>query len=414
MARELANSAEGTSAHLAERESLIRMIKDWEAGRHKPKDPYRILYSRIFGIDDDELFSDDTLATPSDAPADTIAREPLPVLASVGVSASPASTGGPSRQSADMAAMHAFRTADLQVGGGHLYASVVKYLETELGPRLFGINGADSNTVFMAATALTEMAGWMAHDSGRDLLAEQHFDRALSLTKAANDQHLTAHILSSKSHLANHLQNADKAIKLARIGQELLCTSPNGILSARLLAMEARGYAGTGKADECLQLLKRAEKALENGSAEVISHWVSNFDAGSLASEAARCMAQLGNPAETRRYAERIISLRPAHRTRSRAFGQITLASACVQLGRFDEACAVTQAVLTSTQSLRSFLIIKQLHMLKLALTSSGAVNSKTVRELIAHLEAVLEERLWLYQWLSKDEKRQVGRSCEL
>ncbi|MBB5627540.1 hypothetical protein [Sphaerisporangium krabiense] len=390
------------------------MIKDWEAGRHKPKDPYRILYSRIFGINDHELFSDDALATPFDMTADTTAWTPLPASASTGMSASTASTGDPRRQSADMEAMQAFRTADLQVGGGHLYASVVKYLETELGPRLFGIHGDESDTVFVAATALTEMAGWMAHDSGRDLLAEQHFDRALSLAKATDDRHLTAHILSSKSHLASHLRNADKAIELARIGQEFLRGSPNGILSARLFAMEARGYAGMGKADECLQLLKRAEEALEKGPAEKISHWVSNFDMGSLASEAAWSMAQLGNATETRRHAERIVSLRPVHRTRSRAFGRITLASACVQLGRFDEACTVTQEVLGSTQSLGSFLIIKKLHNLKLALASSGAVDSRTVRELIAQLEAVLEERLWLYQWLSQDEKRQVGRSCEL
>ncbi|WP_147269039.1 hypothetical protein [Sphaerisporangium album] len=416
MARELADAAEGTSARLAERESLIRMIKDWEAGRHKPKDPYRILYSRVLGIDEDELFSEETLAASPDVSADQSMgpRGPLPMLVTESVPVSPPTKGDPGRQSADMTAMKAFRTADLQVGGGHLYASVVKYLETDLAPRLFGVNSDESDTLFMAATALTEMAGWMAHDSGRDLLAEQHFDRALALTKAANDQHLTAHILSSKSHLASYLRNADKAILLARKGQDILRVSPNGILSARLFAMEARGFAGLGKTAECFRLLERAEKALEGGSVDETSLWVSNFDAGSLASEAARCMSQLGKPVETRRYAERIISLRPAHRTRSRAFGQLTLASACIHLGKFDEACAVTQEVLTSTQSLGSFLIIKQLNNLRLALTSSIAVNSKAARELSAHLEAVVEERLWLYQWLSKDEKRQVGSTREL
>ena len=67
----------------------------------------------------------------------------------------------------DAAAMHAFRAADLQVGGGHLYATVVSYLQTALAPRLFGTVAAGPK-VFTAASTLTEMAGWMAHDAGRD------------------------------------------------------------------------------------------------------------------------------------------------------------------------------------------------------------------------------------------------------
>lgn len=47
MAKHLADAADPrTRARLPERESLIRMIKDWEAGRHQPKDPYRLLYCR--------------------------------------------------------------------------------------------------------------------------------------------------------------------------------------------------------------------------------------------------------------------------------------------------------------------------------------------------------------------------------
>ncbi|WP_207620703.1 hypothetical protein [Streptosporangium minutum] len=61
MAKQLADVADiRTRARLPERESLIRMIKDWEAGRHQPKDPYRVLYCRVFGVREAELFGDDT------------------------------------------------------------------------------------------------------------------------------------------------------------------------------------------------------------------------------------------------------------------------------------------------------------------------------------------------------------------
>ncbi|WP_433352211.1 hypothetical protein ACQP25_03940 [Microtetraspora malaysiensis] len=60
MAKQLADAADvRTRARMPERESLIRMIKDWEAGRHQPKDPYRVLYCWVFGIDEAELFGDD-------------------------------------------------------------------------------------------------------------------------------------------------------------------------------------------------------------------------------------------------------------------------------------------------------------------------------------------------------------------
>jgi transcriptional regulator with XRE-family HTH domain len=83
---------------------------------------------------------------------------------------------------ADLTAMQAFRAADRQVGGGHLYATVVAYLHEWVAPRLFGGNTTeDGMLVLCAAAALTEMAGWMAHDAGLDDRAERHFDRALSL-----------------------------------------------------------------------------------------------------------------------------------------------------------------------------------------------------------------------------------------
>lgn len=61
----------------------------------------------------------------------------------------------------DAVAMKAFRTADLQAGGGHLYASVVRYLQADMAPRLFGTDdGASNPALFTTAAALTDMAGF--------------------------------------------------------------------------------------------------------------------------------------------------------------------------------------------------------------------------------------------------------------
>jgi len=315
-------------------------------------------------------------------------------------------------QDPDAAAMRAFRSADLQVGGGHLYASVTSYLQSSVAPRLFGSDdGADNRVVFTAAAALTEMAGWMAHDAGRDEIARQHFGRSLALAGVGGDRQLSAHVLGSMSHLASYLDQPDEAIQLARQGQAVLRGgSPNPSLQARLLALEARGVAGQHNRDVpgCVQLLKRAEMALETPLSESGSPWVSQFDEGSLASEMVRCMRQLGDLDEARRQAERIVTLRPSHRTRSRAFGQLALVAVLVAQGRPDEACDIASGVLAATQALGSYLVISQLLDLQRELQpyrTSAAVDS-----FLDCLKQTIQERLGLYQWLARDGRSQRSR----
>lgn len=58
----------------------------------------------------------------------------------------------------DLAAMRGFRAADLQVGGGRLYTTVLSYLQAAVAPCLFGAAKAGHDQgIFTAASALTEM-----------------------------------------------------------------------------------------------------------------------------------------------------------------------------------------------------------------------------------------------------------------
>jgi transcriptional regulator with XRE-family HTH domain len=307
---------------------------------------------------------------------------------------------------ADASAMRAFRAADKQVGGGHLYRTVVTYLHSEVGPRLFGGDGSGNQSLFAAAAGLTEMAGWMAHDAGRDAIAAQHFDSAFSLVKLSHDVQLGAHILASMSHLAHHRNKPETGIALAQRGREALgAHAPHPELQAQLLAMQARGHATMTEAGECRRLLVEAEKTLEGKHAEQASQWVSRFDEGSLASEAARCMRQLGDLGEARRQAERVVALRPSDRTRSRAFGQLILVSVLVAQGEPDEACALAEGVLDATQALGSFLVLQQLFDLKQVVERHRA--NSVVADFLSRLDEALKERMWLGRWLSK--QRYVG-----
>lgn len=349
-----------------------------------------------FTLLDDQASHGRTHATET-SPA-PVASVSVPTPATAPVPLLPLSNGTRTSPTADASAMQAFRDADRQVGGGHLYATVINYLHTEVAPRLFGNDHTkDGPRLFTAAAALTEMAGWMAHDAGHDGRAQQHFSRAFDLVQIGGDHQLGAHILASLSHLAHHLDEPGKALQLALRGRKTLRNvPPQPELDARLLAMQARGCAANRDAAKCTQLLAQAETILSGSHAEAPSPWISRFDEGSLASEAARCMRQLGDLSEARRQAERIITLRPAERARSRAFGQLILVTVLIAQGKPDEACAVAHDVLDATASLGSFLVVHQLVDLKQLLEPHRA--NKVVAHFLLCLDEALRERTWLHQ----------------
>jgi len=299
----------------------------------------------------------------------------------------------------DQAAMAAFRAADRQVGGGHLYTNVVRYLERSVAPRLFGGTGSSGVGVFSAAAALTEMAGWMAHDVGQDGRARQHFDRALSLAGAGPDHELGAAILASQSHLAYEQQAMTEAVSLARQGQERAHQGPTSpAVVARLLAMEARGLAATGERVASSRALDQAESVL--GSSAVTrapSMWASPFDTAALASEAAECFRQLGQFAEAERQARRVVELRTGDRARSRALGLLKLAEIHVAQGRVDEACAVGREVLAAPPGLSSVRVIRQLRDLRSLLEPMAMVH--VVADFLDELDETLRQRAWWYTW---------------
>jgi hypothetical protein len=335
------------------------------------------------------------MSTPQDRPAvanDPLAHEwPTPQI----------KLQLPAHYSSHSSAMQTFREADRQVGGGELYPAVLQYLQATVAPHLFGVVvGADAKAVFTAAAALTEMAGWMAYDTGQPVLAKQHFNRALDLSRIGGDRQLSAHVLASLSHLASHLRRPDEAIRLSRAGRGAL---PSRLrppeLEARLLAMEARGFAALGDAIETGALLDRAEQALHRAYAMESSHWISHFDDASLATEGARCMQRLHRFADAERYARRVITLRSADRTRSRAFGQLILVSMLVAQGRQDEGCAVAHNVIDATESLGSVLVLDQLRELQDVFKPHR--GDRVVAELLDRLATVLPERGRRYPWIS-------------
>jgi len=116
-----------------------------------------------------------------------------------------------------------FRRMDREFGGARLHDAVTTYLQQAMAPRVFGAGaGQGASPTFAAAATLVEMAGWMAHDLGQDVVARRHFQMACGLAGAAGDRELVAHILGSPGYLAVRNGEPKRAVLHAELGHESL------------------------------------------------------------------------------------------------------------------------------------------------------------------------------------------------
>ncbi|MFJ5736579.1 XRE family transcriptional regulator [Streptomyces microflavus] len=263
----------------------------------------------------------------------------------------------------DVNAMNAFRAADRQTGGGRLYQAVVQHLSTHVAPRLVAADGGPH--VFAAAASLTEMAGWMAHDSGQDDLAKRHFTRALLLARASGDLPLAAHVAASNSHLALQVGDATQAVHWAQSGLALVGRGPRiPALAARLHTMHARALAAASQSNSAYHALEHAQGALVM-QADDEHPWLSPFDKASLASESALILRDLEQHEQALSHAENAVRLREERRTRSLALSRITLAGIHIHRRGLDAAIHVGNDLLNTNLTLGSVRVVRQLDSLR-------------------------------------------------
>ncbi|MCK7626702.1 helix-turn-helix domain-containing protein [Streptomyces sp. RS10V-4] len=292
----------------------------------------------------------------------------------------------------DLAAVGHFRSADRQTGGGRLYGAVVRHLRDRVAPRLVDADGGPE--VFAAAAALTEMAGWMAHDSGHDDRAGRHFARALPLARAAGDLPLAANIAASSSHLALQAGNPAAAADWARTGLRLAAQGPRvPALTARLHTMQARAHAAAVQRDPAVRALDAARRDLDQALGA--SHpWLSPFDVAALASESALVLRDLGQHDEALACAEQAVALRQTGRERSLALSRIILVGVHVRRHDIDAAVSVGHDLLGTSPTLGSVRVVRQLDALGRLLTPHRGYGP--VREYLVRFDAARRARMLL------------------
>ncbi|MDH6226437.1 MULTISPECIES: transcriptional regulator [Streptomyces] len=267
---------------------------------------------------------------------------------------------GPSDVAAVKAMTQALVDLDHQFGSGHVRPVLVHYLNSVVSGLLSGsYRETVGRDLFAAVARLTELAGYMAVDTGQPALAQRYYIQALRLAQAAGDRGYGGYVLAaSMSHLAAQLGNPREIAQLARAAQE----GSRGRVTPRAQAMfhaaEARGHAVLGDAaaaeaarGRALDAMEAAGTATEAGDDPV---WISHFDQAYLADELAHCHRDLGQAEQAERCARQSLDGHPASRARRRAIGHVLLATAQLQRRELEQACATALHAAELLGSVRS------------------------------------------------------------
>jgi hypothetical protein len=273
-----------------------------------------------------------------------------------------ARAAGPRVGAADVAAVRATTAAlvdlDRRWGAGHVRPVVVHYLNSVVSGLLAGsYREAVGRELCGAAARLTELAGYMAVDSGLPGLAQRYYIQALRLAQAAGDRGFGGYVLAAgMSHLAAELGNPREVIQLARAAQEGARGRATPRADALFLAAEARGHAQLGDRESCRRAASAALAALERADAGTGDDpvWIRHFDAAYLADELAHCHRDLGQGRAAQQRAAEALAGHPESRARRRAIGLLVLATGQLQEGEVDQACHTAQEAGSLLSGLRS------------------------------------------------------------
>ncbi|GHE00306.1 transcriptional regulator [Streptomyces alanosinicus] len=269
---------------------------------------------------------------------------------------------GPRVGHADVAAVRSMTQAltelDHQFGSGHVRPVVVHYLNSVVSGLLAGsYRETAGRELFAAVARLTELAGYMAVDTGQPGLAQRYYIQSLRLAQAAGDRGYGGYILAaSMSHLAAQLGNPREIAQLARAAQEGARGQVTPRVEAMFHAAEARGHALLGDVRAAQASTGRAVTAMEQAedSAGDDPVWIRHFDEAYLADELAHCHRDLGQPEQAARYAEQSLAGHPESRARRRAIGYVLLATAQVQQREIEQACGTGLKAVELLETLRS------------------------------------------------------------
>lgn len=426
LAREIERLATQWGVGIATRNSLLRMIAQYENGYRVPDEPYRGLFCTLYGRSVNELGlqpkdqheHDPALLKYHSSLSEAVAA--LLNIARQDVDRSPGllktqhapdalesacldwlfgttangleATGAPiePHHVDELRAMtQTFDALDRQYGGDHSRELAARFLHDRVAPRLRGPAAPAIRTeYFQAASVLTELIGWMAYDSDRHGVGQRYFVQALRLADAAGDRAYGGYVLTSMSDQALYLRQPQQALRLAQAAYRGVAQTSAPAVATEAALLEARAHAALGNATEAQDALTRADQAYAQVDSRSGPTWAVSFGEVVFASHVGTCWADLGQASE----AETAINVATAGvspgQSRRRVFGLIQRANVALLRNEVDAATSFGTEAANITADLHSARSRRHVHDL-IGRMRPWASND-AVRQFEAHARALL------------------------
>lgn len=258
----------------------------------------------------------------------------------------------------------AFAETDHHVGGGYARTTLVQFLDDVVAPLLKGTyDNAMGRELHVAAARLSNLAGFMCFDSGRQGLGQRYLIQALRLAKSGRDRALGAHILADMSMQSQHLGRTGEAITLADAGNRTAKGCGSRAIEARCHALLARAHAVAGDKRATTKAMTDAEAALERAQPDDGPFWIRFFTEEQLAAEFMYAADDLGHQGEVRRLAPEVLR-RSSGMERRQVLASATLARSYVDTD-LDRACGIVQEALPVTTSLTSTRVLESMNRVR-------------------------------------------------
>jgi hypothetical protein len=231
-----------------------------------------------------------------------------------------------------------FADLDDLYGGGHARAAVAAYLANDVAPLLRGTTGRNRPDLFLAASQLAYLAGYMAADGGANGLGQRYYVEAARLAEEANDPLMRATVMRSMAIQAIELGYPSHAVDLA----EAAMTSIRGGCPVRTRAWvtgaHAEALAAVAAGRDARQVLRHAERDLER--ADSTPGWYGGYRRESLNHQTGTLLASLGDLAAAEAHLAASLASRRTIERRTRALVGTRLAGVQCRRGQLNAAKA--------------------------------------------------------------------------
>ncbi|MFC4011729.1 multiprotein-bridging factor 1 family protein [Nonomuraea purpurea] len=301
-------------AALPARASILRRITDYEAGKHQPRDPYRTLYCRVFGMSEAELFAEAS----TEASTPQVAEAPMTFRRDFrhpdgNQSMQTGTTEPDSKERLILSADEIFGANQVDAdyvqairesnqhfvaidglcGGKDILPLAVRTFRAAHGKLgSASLHPAIQRDLEAAAGEAGEVAAWLAYDADHQSLSRQIIHEALFLSRLAGDREMELFELTHLAMQSIYLHRPREAMRIADDVQDDAQIPPRVV--ALFDIRRGRALAQYGERERALRTLDKARSALDDSITTRDPKWTWWLDEAEVIGHKATAHAELG------------------------------------------------------------------------------------------------------------------------